>query len=176
MFPGISNAFGWVGRPCPYCGAKMGVCEQGSPLARSQVDAPRYPTRDHLLPRSRGGTNAAKNIAICCRCCNGDKGDRTPREWLAALADVYDPRAMHVARFMAGDYDPGPPSVEAVPVAHQRGIMQKLYEHYERIDARPKQYIRYEWTVNGLASHPAGDRAESRRHAMDDEGREGDPA
>lgn len=35
---------------------------------------------DHVLPRSRGGTNAWENVVACCRRCNVRKADRLPHE------------------------------------------------------------------------------------------------
>jgi len=35
---------------------------------------------DHILPRSRGGTDALHNLALACVNCNERKGDRTPEE------------------------------------------------------------------------------------------------
>jgi len=37
-------------------------------------------TIDHVLPRSRGGTNAWSNTVAACSGCNQRKGDRTPAE------------------------------------------------------------------------------------------------
>lgn len=51
--------------PCAYCG---GVAD----------------TIDHILPTSRGGTNARKNLAPACMDCNRRKANRTPAEWRAA--------------------------------------------------------------------------------------------
>lgn len=34
-------------------------------------------SRDHIMPRSRGGTNTWMNCVTACRSCNGYKGDRT---------------------------------------------------------------------------------------------------
>jgi 5-methylcytosine-specific restriction endonuclease McrA len=37
-------------------------------------------TRDHVHPRSRGGSNAWENSVTACRCCNMKKADKTPEE------------------------------------------------------------------------------------------------
>jgi len=36
---------------------------------------------DHVLPHSRGGTDAPENLVACCRWCNTSKGSKTPAEW-----------------------------------------------------------------------------------------------
>lgn len=41
-------------------------------------------TKDHLLPRSRGGKHG-NNIAPACKPCNASKGNLTPREYAAVL-------------------------------------------------------------------------------------------
>lgn len=37
-------------------------------------------TIDHVIPRSRGGTNRWDNTVAACSPCNGKKGNRTPEE------------------------------------------------------------------------------------------------
>lgn len=37
-------------------------------------------TLDHVLPRSRGGTDTWENVVAACTTCNGRKGNRTPEE------------------------------------------------------------------------------------------------
>jgi 5-methylcytosine-specific restriction endonuclease McrA len=51
--------------PCFYCGAPA-------------------KTRDHKLPRSRGGTDAPENLVLACKSCNSSKGRLTAEEFLAA--------------------------------------------------------------------------------------------
>lgn len=38
-------------------------------------------TRDHKIPKSRGGKNEPENIVICCDKCNQEKGSLTPEEY-----------------------------------------------------------------------------------------------
>lgn len=52
------------GRRCAYCGA------EGVPLEK-----------DHIVPRSRGGTDRVSNLAVSCRPCNQAKGNRTAEEF-----------------------------------------------------------------------------------------------
>lgn len=70
------------GEPCPYCEKPM------------LVGTLRRPTRDHALPKSRGGTLCAANRVIVCNPCNNEKGDMTPDEYrryrrLVALVPSY---------------------------------------------------------------------------------------
>ena len=51
------------GRKCYYCGAK---------------DVPLE--KEHILPRSKGGTNRVSNLTVSCRECNQEKGNRHPNE------------------------------------------------------------------------------------------------
>lgn len=39
---------------------------------------------DHVIPKSRGGSDKPENLAAACSQCNRDKSDRTPEEWGAA--------------------------------------------------------------------------------------------
>lgn len=48
---------------CQYCGEKT-------------IDL----TIDHVIPRSRGGSDSWENVVACCQKCNVKKGDRTPKE------------------------------------------------------------------------------------------------
>lgn len=56
--PGV---LGRDGYRCAYCGAAAA-------------------TIDHVLPRSRGGSNCWQNTVAACYGCNQRKGDRTPAE------------------------------------------------------------------------------------------------
>ena len=51
------------GYACTYCGADK------------QLEG------DHVVPLSRGGSNALANIATACRPCNLSKGSKTAKEW-----------------------------------------------------------------------------------------------
>lgn len=50
-------------------------------------------TRDHVVPRSRGGEDTWENLATACRACNQRKADRTPAEArMPLLAVPYTPQ------------------------------------------------------------------------------------
>jgi 5-methylcytosine-specific restriction endonuclease McrA len=55
------------------------------------------PTRDHIRPRSKGGTLDGHNKALACDSCNTDKGSRSLESWLYRLHKAGDPRAPIVA-------------------------------------------------------------------------------
>ncbi len=48
---------------CQYCGTRQGMM-----------------TVDHVIPKSRGGTDAWGNLTCACKACNDKKGDGTPEE------------------------------------------------------------------------------------------------
>ncbi len=68
---------------CAYCGNVFGDSKL---------------TRDHVLPRSRGGLDSWTNLVTCCTTCNQYKDDRTPQE--ASMELLYVPyrptRAEHL--------------------------------------------------------------------------------
>jgi len=39
-------------------------------------------TTEHLIPRVKGGPSWLENEVAACRRCNGERGHRTPAEWL----------------------------------------------------------------------------------------------
>lgn len=41
-------------------------------------------TRDHVVARSRGGTNHIKNLVLCCHPCNGKKGDMYYKDFIVS--------------------------------------------------------------------------------------------
>lgn len=47
--------------------------------------APRLIIKEHMVPRSRGGSNGIENIVPACQSCNATKGNRTPLEWFLGL-------------------------------------------------------------------------------------------
>ena len=60
-------------------GAQEGVC------AGCDTHFPfRVMDVDHILPRSRGGTDHADNLQLLCSGCNRSKGNKTMAEWRAA--------------------------------------------------------------------------------------------
>lgn len=54
---------------CQYCGRH-----------RSELGYRESLTRDHVVPKSRGGGNGWQNVVAACSRCNLEKGDRLPRE------------------------------------------------------------------------------------------------
>ena len=48
---------------------------------------------DHILPRSRGGSDQIGNLALACAPCNISKRDRTPQEWGGMKGRSYAPRS-----------------------------------------------------------------------------------
>lgn len=50
--------------------------------------APSQLTRDHIIPRSRGGKDSWTNVATACARCNHAKGARTPEEAAMPLLAV----------------------------------------------------------------------------------------
>lgn len=58
---------------------------------------------DHVVPRSRGGSDDLDNLATACPGCNSAKGDRTPLEWSDAGGNVGRPGLCEIAEAAAGE-------------------------------------------------------------------------
>lgn len=41
-----------------------------------------HPTTEHLVPRVKGGPSWLENEVAACRRCNGERGHRTPADWV----------------------------------------------------------------------------------------------
>lgn len=53
-------------RPCSYCGIEIHIS---------------HASVDHIIPRSKGGSNQTGNLCICCHACNNQKGSSPKEEW-----------------------------------------------------------------------------------------------
>ena len=53
---------------CPICGVKM--VNKGSPKLHN------FATIDHIVPKSKGGTNNIENLRLICRKCNNKRGNK----------------------------------------------------------------------------------------------------
>lgn len=77
------------GHRCAYCG-------------RGDVTL----TLDHIIPRSRGGTDSWENLVAACTNCNNKKGDRTPEEAnLQLRVKPYTPNHIMFIKNSAGRLD-----------------------------------------------------------------------
>ena len=79
-----------VGTPCPYC--LIAMPRTGKYRA----------SRDHLVPRIKGGTLSPENVLIVCQSCNSDKSHLSLIEWAAMLRRKKDPRAETVSLLIKG--------------------------------------------------------------------------
>lgn len=47
------------------------------------------PTLDHVIPRSRGGSDDADNLKVCCSGCNQEKDDKMPVVWTVSMSSIH---------------------------------------------------------------------------------------
>ncbi len=59
------------GHQCTYCDKTLNTI----------LDRALNPTVDHIVPRSRGGTDDLGNLVLACKSCNSSKGARSVTEW-----------------------------------------------------------------------------------------------
>lgn len=64
------------GRACHWCGLLLLPFDQ-IPLTAGPLP-PDYPTIDHLVPWSKGGTHDLRNLVVACSDCNQARGDSLP--------------------------------------------------------------------------------------------------
>jgi len=76
------------GGSCAYCGA--------TPYHSDAI------TLDHVVPKSKGGSNSFDNLLPCCTYCNGDKGSEDLWDWWQRQDFYSESRAMAVSAFLAG--------------------------------------------------------------------------
>ena len=71
---------------CQYCGRH-----------RSDLRGRQFLTRDHIIPLSRGGTNAWGNVVTSCSPCNNRKGNRVPEEaGMRLISTPEEPNHVHL--------------------------------------------------------------------------------
>lgn len=76
--PNRSRIYKRDGHECVYCGSKKNL------------------TLDHVIPKSRGGTNDWTNLVTCCSKCNRDKDNKTPDEAkMKMLKQAFEPPIMY---------------------------------------------------------------------------------
>jgi hypothetical protein len=102
----LCEAQGWR---CAYCSRSM--------RRKERADKPWLTaTVDHILPVSRGGTNARWNVTAACKGCNTAKADMTADEFRAASVD-----SRRMAETACGLGSEGPTSAAAegqTPLTH----------------------------------------------------------
>lgn len=57
----------WAGR-CIHCNAHLVVSLEGEPISEATIE--------HIVPRTHGGTDELRNLALACARCNHQKGRR----------------------------------------------------------------------------------------------------
>jgi len=85
----VTNTFLFArdGYRCQFCGRPQATLRSRECL-----------TRDHLVPLSRGGTNAWTNVLTACSTCNARKGNNLPAEiGMEPLTVPAEPHFVHLA-------------------------------------------------------------------------------
>lgn len=77
---------------CAYCDRRVSTLLPPDHALRA--------TREHLVPKSRGGSGKLSNLVLACRQCNEARGNQVPSEKTAPTAAKQ--RAMQAAAILAG--------------------------------------------------------------------------
>lgn len=75
-------------RTPPLCNRTLFERDRGTCMYCGRSYPLRQLTRDHIVPRSRGGKDEWTNVTTACLRCNGAKGSRTPEEAGMTLLSV----------------------------------------------------------------------------------------
>lgn len=69
-------------------------------------------TIDHVIPRAKGGSDDAANLALCCYVCNPLKGDRTeaPDPQSGKVVPLFNPRRRRWRAHFRWSDDEGKPA------------------------------------------------------------------
>lgn len=76
----IVRLFNNQGGQCAYCGKQMLLHPHDS-------NNPQAATKDHVIPRSRGGVSDVWNEVASCRSCNGAKGSSPLIDYLCKITN-----------------------------------------------------------------------------------------
>lgn len=68
--------------PANWAAIRQMVIERDGPVCRYCGGTPDKLQIDHILPVSRGGTDALENLAVACLPCNASKKDRFLEDWM----------------------------------------------------------------------------------------------
>lgn len=71
----IFDRDGWH---CRRCGSECLASYYGAPIPKDREAMWHYPTLDHIVPLSRGGTHTKANVQLLCFRCNARKSNKYP--------------------------------------------------------------------------------------------------
>lgn len=102
------------------CGDRCHYCNRETRLKwiPGQWD-PDHATLDHIIPKSKGGTNARENLVLACNACNNAKGDM-PYETFAADPFAFRPRRK---------YQPPRTAAQIASAKYNRDMAREPREH-----------------------------------------------
>lgn len=75
----LRGEIAWEGR-CIFCRRRLWIQLDGQPISRATIE--------HIVPRSKGGTDALENLALACSGCNHEKGRRHDRRASARADEI----------------------------------------------------------------------------------------
>ena len=92
--------------------------------------------KEHVQPKSNGGTNSVTNLVIACRTCNQEKKDLDPNDWLIKLkksrTKLNQMRAKNLAKILLG-IRPRQADM-AVMNATRYKVGSILKDHFEQVE------------------------------------------
>lgn len=84
------------------CGDACHYCRKQTRLNfTTSVNAPDHATLDHVVPKSKGGTNDRSNLVLACNACNNAKSDRSYDDFVERPYRLRRPPAVTVEKSRA---------------------------------------------------------------------------
>ena len=132
------------GHTCQYCGGKSGdsILEW-----------------EHMIPKSRGGSDSIKNATLACHSCNQDKGNKTPEEWLQVLKsrkgggksdkELTQTRIQCIQNILEGKAPVRGLRYAAWVNSSRRYLQQKLFEIFGSVECASGGRTKYNRTILG---------------------------
>ena len=108
------------------CGKKCHYCRKPTRVNYLNDDPSLdHATLDHVIPKSKGGTNARENLVLACNNCNNAKSDRSYEDFVARPYRLPVVRPKYFVVPVAKKPKHFQPSFKAVPTERQFPVTRK---------------------------------------------------
>lgn len=114
---------------CYFCDCETHLRKNGGPIEQ------RMATIEHMIPKSRGGSNLMINLKMSCYDCNNSRGDMEALTWYEIVNSPKKLKAFRRARLLRK-------TLAGIRKKKKRAVklFKKYGEHWEQIALEKKRY------------------------------------